>query len=99
MHGSFIDAHGRGDVPVCHDDGAVHLPEALRIELGQQLLQRRADQGLAAFMDDPGVACIGLEVDHLIGADQPHLLAQAGLNNVQCGWPAQAPGHPLRPLL
>jgi hypothetical protein len=40
-------AQGLGDGVGPHDGAAVHLPEALRVQLRQQLAQRHADQVFA----------------------------------------------------
>ena len=45
------------------DRAAVHLPELLGIELGQKLLERRADQRFAVREHDARVLRVGLEVE------------------------------------
>ena len=44
---AFVAAHGGQHMAVVDDDGAVHLPKQLLVQLRQQLFQRCADQRVA----------------------------------------------------
>src|SRR6187551_1639175 len=67
------------------DGGAMYLPEMSRIELRRQLLERAADQRLAAGRDDQRVLGVGLQVAQLIDGDDPHLLARRSIDPSQVG--------------
>jgi hypothetical protein len=68
------------------DDGrAMHLPEHVRIEFFQQLLERLADQRFAVARDDARVLEVGLEEQHVGDRDQADLRAHRGLDPAQPG--------------
>ena len=59
------------------------LPELLRVEFVDQLLQRFADQRFAVDGDHARVFVVGLEVQHFLDRDQPQTLADAGIDPAQ----------------
>src|SRR5690348_3686979 len=67
-------ARRRRDVRDVDDGAAMHLPEARRIELLGELLQRRADQRLALRGEYARVLVVRLEITHVVDADEPHVL-------------------------
>ncbi len=76
-------AHCGCDRVGTHHGAAMHLPEALRVQLGHQFAQRSADQVLALCRDDAHVLVCGLEVDHLVDRHQMDSGADAGLDHAQ----------------
>src|SRR5437763_13508032 len=62
------------------DDGAMHLRELVGIELAEELLERRADHGLAAAPDDHRVLRVGTEIVDLVDGDQAQRLPRLRAN-------------------
>ena len=75
--------NGRG----AHQGAAVHLPELLRVELLDQLLERGADQVFTLCREHAHVLVGRFEVHNVRHRHQVDLCAVAGLDHVQprCG--------------
>src|SRR5208282_2504447 len=66
------------------DDGAaMDLPEELRVEFVEELLDRFADQRLALGGDDFGVLVLGVKVEDLVDRNESHRGAERGLDPFQ----------------
>ena len=65
------------------------LLELTSVKLRQQVLERRAQQGVALFavlsVHHAGIAGVGLEVDDVRYPNHPHFLAHAGLQGMEVG--------------
>src|SRR4029079_11363386 len=75
-------AHAGDEVDV-HDRGAVDLPEAVRVELFEQLPDGLADEGLAIAGDHARVLLVGLEEEHLLDRYEAHLRSHRGANPLE----------------
>lgn len=82
-----------GDGPGVDDRRAVDLPELLGVEFGLEILECAADQRLAARGDHPRVLQIGLEEEHIVHRNQPHLISDCGLHPAQARGVAFAQGR------
>ncbi len=65
------------------DDAAVDLPEAIRIDLGEQGFQRQAHQSFALAGNDLHIAAGRFQADHLINRDQPDACADLHFQTAQ----------------
>src|SRR5688500_14089889 len=68
-------AHHAGDGAHVDDGGTVDLPEARRVELVAELLDRLADQRLAILGEHARVLAVGAEVADVVDRDDAHRLA------------------------
>ena len=77
--------------------GAVDLPEFVRVQLIDQLLDRLADQGLETLGLHSSVFVLGAEEQDVAGRDHPYRGAHAGLYPAHVFARLQAAGpEPLR---
>src|SRR5439155_784267 len=75
-----IDARDRAQVD---DRAAMDLPEELRVELIEELLDRLADQRFSVRGDHLGVLVFGVEVENVVDRDQAHRRPERGLDPLQ----------------
>src|SRR6266404_4323200 len=73
--------------------GAMDLPEFVRVQLIDQLLDRLADQGLETLSLHSSVFVLGAEEQDVAGRDHPYVGAHAGLYPTHVFAGFHAPGH------